>query len=81
MINWSKEGWIYWLLGRGAVSVQEIERVIDFDLRHLVSKVTDERDYISRDKRIEGHRQSIAQAIHALITRKLKGQDNEDFNE
>ncbi len=40
-----------------------LEGIIDFWLQHLVAKVTDDRDYISKDKRIEGHKQSIADAI------------------
>ena len=45
------------------LSEEKVEQEIDFWVQHLVAKVTDKNDYISRDKRIEGHIQAIAQAI------------------
>jgi len=53
-------------------SVKEIEMLIDFDLQHLVAKVTDSKDYIKPHARIEGHRQSIAQLIHEEIRNRVK---------
>jgi len=41
----------------------KIQHEIDFWLQHLVAKVTDGRDYISKDKRIEGHKVSISSAL------------------
>ena len=41
----------------------DMEKEIDFWLQHLVAKVTDKNDYISKDKRIEGHKQSIGNAL------------------
>ena len=52
-------------------SEEELESEIDFWLQHLVSKVTDPKDYITRKGRIEGHRQSIAQEVLSCVYKAL----------
>lgn len=44
----------------------DIKNKLRFWVEHLVAKVTDPKDYISRDKRIEGHLDSMADDISNL---------------
>lgn len=55
---------------KDAVSVEEFK---------IIARETAQKVYSYLN--IDGIADSIAQAIHDLITRKLKGLDNEDFNE